>query len=106
MRHRRRGDLTAGHNAMPAAVEARLGEAEVREVAAGCPGADRCDRACHTGGVDRRRVPATSPASSTSGEPRLAATPHDGPLHSGDGDQLLQVADLSDPIEGCEGLMR
>jgi hypothetical protein len=87
------GDFHAGHSAMLAAVEARLGQAEVRDVsllptpaltaATGHPSPAAWAAAEYR--LVRRRVVEGWCA-------RLAAALHDGHLHSGDGDQLLLVA--------------
>ncbi|MEV6927570.1 hypothetical protein AB0M46_24130 [Dactylosporangium sp. NPDC051485] len=87
------GDLTAGHAAMLAAVETRLGNAEVRDVSllptqaltAATGHASPAAWAAAEYRLVRRHV---VDAWCT----RLAAALHDGHLHSGDGDQLLLVA--------------
>lgn len=86
------GDLIAGHRAMLAAVETRLGNAEVRDVSL-LPAPALTAATGHA-----------SPAAWAAVEfqlvrrhvvdgwcTRLAAALHDGHLHSGDGDQLLLV---------------
>ncbi|HEX8631611.1 MAG TPA: hypothetical protein VF755_25925, partial [Catenuloplanes sp.] len=87
------GDTNAGHTAMLAAVETRLGNADVRDVSL-LPTPAITPAAGHTG-----------PAAWAAAEyrlvrrhivdgwcARLAAALHDGQAHSGGGDQLLLVA--------------
>jgi hypothetical protein len=91
------GDMNAGHAAMLAAVENRLGTAEVRDVSllptpALTPAAGHATPAAWAAAeyrLVRRHIVDGWCA-------RLGAALHDGQAHSGNGDQLLLVAGLAD----------